>query len=171
MSRSSPLWKRPPERSAEAVWAVAHDVIGRGGQVRLEDVAEATGIPRATVYYYFPGRDPFVEWVVTEELRRAERELGDDPLAELFERWRSRPTVAARLTDAATEPTDEWRALVVAVARRLGTPRVTTADEARANALLGAVLTSAVQATTPAAARRGLAAVRTLARAAGAGAG
>ena len=167
MVSSRPLWKRPPERSADAIWDIADGVIGRNGQVRLEDVSDATGIPRATVYYYFPGRDPFVEWVVREELERATRELGDDPLGQLFERWRTRPSVAARVADAAT--TDEWRSLIVAVARRLQSGKVSAADEARANALLGAVLTSALRAATPAAARRALAAVRELATGGAAG--
>ena len=147
---------------------MADDVIGPGGQVRLEDVSEATGIPRATVYYYVPGRDPFVEWVVREELLRAVEALGDDPVEALFERWRSRPRVAARLTDAAAS--DEWRALVVAVAERRRAGRVSAADEAVANALVGAVLTSALRSSTPSSARRGLAAVRAIAHAA-AGAG
>ena len=152
MPASSPHWKRPPETSAEAIWEIADAVLGPNGQVRLEDVAEATGIPRATVYYYFPGRDPFVQWLVHEELDRAATAVQNAGTAEravlaLFDRWRSRPAVARRLLDGVGS--EAWSALRVALGGALGGATdgdrpARRRDIAAVDALLGAVLASAL---------------------------
>jgi AcrR family transcriptional regulator len=155
MTPSRPHWKRPPPSSLDAIWEVADDVLGPNGQVRLEDVSEATGIPRATVYYYFPGRDPFVQWVVHEELERAAElvvpgvELQAVAVL-LFERWRARPSVARRLLDGVGD--DGWEALVRCIAHATaGRRRVGRRDRVAAEALLGAILTSALSPSATAA--------------------
>ena len=148
MTASSPHWKRPPAASVEAIWEAAATVLGPNGQVRLEDVSDATGIPRATVYYYFPGRDPFVQWVVHEELERARAVLDAGSIERtaltLFDRWRRSPALARRLFDGVGS--EGWAALVGSVAVTLaGTERrPTRRHRSTAGALVGAVLASAL---------------------------
>ena len=155
------MWKRPPQATVETIWDLADRVLGVNGQVRLEDITDATGIPRATVYYYFPGRDAFVAWVVEEELRRAAADVAqiDSSTAGLLQsrraaqvlvdRWRERPNVAARLLDgmntaAGIALTDELaRRLSPASSRRRPRPGETASAIALATAALGLAVAAA----------------------------
>lgn len=42
---------------------------GRGfDAVRMEDLAAATGVPRATLYYHFSGKEAVLEWLLRSTL-------------------------------------------------------------------------------------------------------
>lgn len=54
-----------PEGIAERLEAAAAVFADHGfDQTRIEDVAEATGIPRATLYYYFAGKEDILAWLL-----------------------------------------------------------------------------------------------------------
>lgn len=66
---SSPKIRTPPAALAEKLYEAAADLTPNG-PVGVEEVARRAGIPRATLYYYFPGRDSLLVWVTLQDLRR-----------------------------------------------------------------------------------------------------
>lgn len=59
--------KTPPEAIAERLIAAADAL---GVNVSIDEIAEAAEIPRATLYYYFSGKDDLVAFFVNEKLSR-----------------------------------------------------------------------------------------------------
>ncbi|MDQ1566778.1 MAG: TetR/AcrR family transcriptional regulator [Actinomycetota bacterium] len=58
-----------PEGMAERLDAAAWVFADQGfDQTRIEDLAEATGIPRATLYYYFAGKEDILAWLLRRML-------------------------------------------------------------------------------------------------------
>jgi AcrR family transcriptional regulator len=53
------------ERLDAAAWVFADQGFD---QTRIEDLAEATGIPRATLYYYFAGKEDILAWLLRRML-------------------------------------------------------------------------------------------------------
>lgn len=66
---SDTLMREPPAEIAERLYA-AGGALTPNGDLRVEDVALAAEVPRATLYYYFPGRDALMDWLTLEALRR-----------------------------------------------------------------------------------------------------
>jgi len=62
--------KRPPEDLAAKIRAVSDQFLGTGMAVTVDDVAIAADVPRATLYYYFAGRDDLVNFFLTDHLDR-----------------------------------------------------------------------------------------------------
>lgn len=62
--------KKVPEDLRERLFAVADGVLAQGPDVRIDEVAEEAGIPRATLYYYFSGKDDLVTFLMEEKLDR-----------------------------------------------------------------------------------------------------
>lgn len=65
-SRRKVIWVRAtPRWLVESEEAVA-EVFARLGYdgTRMEDLAEATGVPRATLYYHFSGKDAVLGWLM-----------------------------------------------------------------------------------------------------------
>lgn len=71
MAKNAPesLLRQPPAEIAERLYVAGADITP-GGSVRVEDVARRAQIPRATLYYYFPGREALMDWLTLEALRR-----------------------------------------------------------------------------------------------------
>jgi TetR/AcrR family transcriptional regulator len=58
-----------PDSIAERLDAAARVFADHGfDQTRIEDVAEATGVPRATLYYYFAGKEDILAWLLRRML-------------------------------------------------------------------------------------------------------
>jgi AcrR family transcriptional regulator len=58
-----------PEGIAERLEAAAAVFADHGfDQTRIEAVAEATGVPRATLYYYFAGKEDILAWLLRRML-------------------------------------------------------------------------------------------------------
>lgn len=55
--------RRLPDDIDARLRAVAHRFAAEAGELRLADVAEASGIPRATLYYHFSGRDELLAYL------------------------------------------------------------------------------------------------------------
>ena len=62
--------KKIPEDLAERLYAVGDRFLADGPDVRLDQVAEVVGVPRATLYYYFSGKDDLVSFLMGEKLDR-----------------------------------------------------------------------------------------------------
>lgn len=60
--------KKPPEDLAEKLIAASSQFAGTGLDVSIDDVAQASGIPRATLYYYFAGKDDLLNFYLSEKL-------------------------------------------------------------------------------------------------------
>ena len=58
-----------PEGIADRLEAAARVFADQGfDQTRIEDLAEVTGIPRATLYYYFAGKEDILAWLFRQML-------------------------------------------------------------------------------------------------------
>lgn len=66
---SHSLTRDPPADIAERLYAAGADLTP-GGAWRLEDLARDADVPRATLYYYFPGRDAVMDWLTRQALKR-----------------------------------------------------------------------------------------------------
>lgn len=147
---------------------------------KMEDIAAATGIPKATLYYYFDGKEAILAFLFTEILDEVERSVGEALAAEgsaadrlraailahlrVFEafpaasralqfdlgRAARTPLIAAR-TDAAF--VDPIRALLVEGAAD-GSLRPVAHPRLVATAILGAITTTGINALTVAPRRR-----------------
>ena len=63
--------KQPPVDLAERLWQVSDKILDLGNEVRIEELAELSGVPRATIYYYFSGRDDVMSFLLTQKVERA----------------------------------------------------------------------------------------------------
>ncbi|MEO1064941.1 MAG: TetR/AcrR family transcriptional regulator [Actinomycetota bacterium] len=62
--------KKVPEDLAAKLYAQGDRFLADGAAVRLDEVAGVVGVPRATLYYYFSGKDDLVSFLMTEKLSR-----------------------------------------------------------------------------------------------------
>jgi len=63
--------KQPPADLAERLWQVSDRFLALGSDLKIDDLAELTGVPRATIYYYFSGRDDVMSFLLAEKVERA----------------------------------------------------------------------------------------------------
>ncbi|WP_370382827.1 TetR/AcrR family transcriptional regulator [Catenulispora sp. GAS73] len=61
--------KTPPVDLSQRLLDVSEDVLAPDPALRLEDVARLVGASRATLYYYFSGRDDLLSFLLTEHMR------------------------------------------------------------------------------------------------------
>ncbi len=62
--------KVPPPELAERLWAVSDQVLQPGTEMKIDDLAALAGIPRATLYYYFAGKDDLFDYLLAQKLQR-----------------------------------------------------------------------------------------------------
>jgi AcrR family transcriptional regulator len=62
--------KVPPPELAERLWQASDQVLAPGTDIRIDDLAELAGVPRATLYYYFSGKDDVIAFLLTQKLQR-----------------------------------------------------------------------------------------------------
>jgi AcrR family transcriptional regulator len=62
--------KAPPAELAERLWEVSDQILAPGTDMRIDDLAELAGVPRATLYYYFSGKDDVLSFLLTQKLQR-----------------------------------------------------------------------------------------------------
>jgi AcrR family transcriptional regulator len=62
--------KAPPPELAERLWAVSDQILAPGTDMKIDDLAALSGIPRATLYYYFSGKDDVFAFLLAQKLQR-----------------------------------------------------------------------------------------------------
>jgi AcrR family transcriptional regulator len=62
--------KTPPPDLAERLWAVGDQVLEPGTDMKIDDLAALAGVPRATLYYYFSGKDDVFAFLLAQKLQR-----------------------------------------------------------------------------------------------------
>lgn len=63
--------KQPPPDLAQRLWDVSDEFLELGSDVKVDDLAELSGVPRATIYYYFSGKEDVLAFLLAEKVRRA----------------------------------------------------------------------------------------------------
>ena len=63
--------KQPPADLAERLWQVSDRFLALGSELKIDELAELTGVPRATIYYYFSGRDDVMAFLLAQKVERA----------------------------------------------------------------------------------------------------
>ncbi len=94
MSKAGPYdeaVKTPPPTLAERLVSASEEVLRPDREMRLEDVAALVGSKRATLYYYFSGREDLIAFLLTEHLAAAAQAIktASDTQASPAERLRS----------------------------------------------------------------------------------
>ena len=62
--------KAPPAELAERLWEASDEILKPGVDMRIDDLAALVGVPRATLYYYFSGKDDVFEFLLAQKLHR-----------------------------------------------------------------------------------------------------
>ena len=62
--------KAPPAELAERLWDASDEILKPGVDMRIDDLAALVGVPRATLYYYFSGKDDVFEFLLAQKLQR-----------------------------------------------------------------------------------------------------
>jgi len=60
--------KQPPEDLAKKLIDASNQFAGTGLDLSIDEVAQAADVPRATLYYYFSGRDDLVDFYLSYKL-------------------------------------------------------------------------------------------------------
>lgn len=60
--------KTPPEQLATRLFDASERILRLESEVKFDEVAATVGVPRATLYYYFSGRDDLTEYLLTRHL-------------------------------------------------------------------------------------------------------
>ena len=60
--------KQPPDDLVDKLIEASNQFTGTGLDVTMDEVAQAADVPRATLYYYFSGRDDLVNFYLTHKL-------------------------------------------------------------------------------------------------------
>jgi TetR/AcrR family transcriptional regulator len=69
--------KRPPADLADRLWEHGDTLLAPGENASIDQVATATDIPRATLYYYFSGKDDIVGFLLSQKLERGTKAIAD----------------------------------------------------------------------------------------------
>jgi TetR/AcrR family transcriptional regulator len=62
--------KKVPEDLAEKLYSVGDQFLAQGGEARVDQIVEELGIARATLYYYFSGKDDLITFFMQEKMER-----------------------------------------------------------------------------------------------------
>jgi AcrR family transcriptional regulator len=122
MARPDPdaLMREPPHEIAEALYAHG-SALTAADPFRLEDLAREAGVPRATLYYYFAGREALLDWLTLQGLVREVAPLSGANIsiacAELAETLARHPALTVRLMSALSSNTASDAVLLEADSR------------------------------------------------------
>ncbi len=68
--------KRLPDDLAAKLLAASDQLTGTGLDVSIDEIAQLAGIPRATLYYYFSGKDDLIGFFMQDKLTRMADAIG-----------------------------------------------------------------------------------------------
>jgi TetR/AcrR family transcriptional regulator len=136
--------KKVPEDLAEKLYSVGDQFLAQGGEARVDQIVEDLGIARATLYYYFSGKDDLVTFFMQEKMERIATQVhkakaGEGPALERFEaalratiyEFASNPALCLHLT-IATGRTEAMADVMMAADRAIMAPLRELLIEARA---------------------------------------
>jgi AcrR family transcriptional regulator len=69
--------KQPPADLAERLWEVSDEFLALGSDGKVDELAELSGVPRATIYYYFSGKDDVMSFLMAQKVERASVVVAD----------------------------------------------------------------------------------------------
>ena len=82
--------RRPSPELVDQLLGVSDRVLAPGSMAGIDTVSSLTGIPRATLYYHFPGREALVDFLLAGKVARigarideARRRQDENPVAQL----------------------------------------------------------------------------------------
>ena len=128
--------RRLPTAMREKVLAAAELFADRGlDATKMEDIAVATGVPKATLYYYFEGKEDILAFLFSEILDEVGRAIEEAVSAEGTAAERLRAAIVAHLRVFETFPAAS-RALQFDLGRAARTPLI---DERIEDAFRGPV--------------------------------
>jgi AcrR family transcriptional regulator len=68
--------RRLPATLARQIYAAAEPIADNGlDHTKIDDIADATGVPKATLYYYFSGKEEILSFLLADMLRLVEGEV------------------------------------------------------------------------------------------------
>ena len=136
--------KKVPEDLAAKLYSVGDQFLAQGSEARVDQIVEDLGIARATLYYYFSGKDDLVTFFMQEKMERIATEVhkakaGEGPTLERFEaalratiyEFASNPALCLHLT-IATGRTEAMADVMMAADRAIMAPLRELLIEARA---------------------------------------
>ncbi len=119
--------RRLPAALARQVYAAATPIADHGlDQTKIEDIADATGVPKATLYYYFDGKEQILAFLLAEMLSIAEGEVAVAAAAPGPARERLTAVVEAQVKAMFDHPAI-CRALIGELGRAGRVPEIATA--------------------------------------------
>jgi AcrR family transcriptional regulator len=119
--------RRVPAPLAARLYAAAGPIADRGlDETKIEDIATATGVPKATLYYYFTGKDEILAFLLSEMLTLMEGEVAVAVAAPDSARERLAAVVRAQLIVMFDHP-DICRALIGDLGRAGRVPEIADA--------------------------------------------
>ena len=62
--------RRPPDDLAQKLLAASDHFTATGLDISIDDCAKLAGVPRATLYYYFSGKDDLAAFYINDKLTR-----------------------------------------------------------------------------------------------------
>lgn len=119
---------RPVPSAIAAKLPKAADLIAERGldQTKIEELAEATGIPKATLYYYFTGKEEILAFLLRDLLAQVADAVAVAAEGEGTSCDRLGAVVRAQLDVMAEQPS-VWRALVADLGRAGRMPEIAEA--------------------------------------------
>jgi TetR/AcrR family transcriptional regulator len=119
--------RQVPGWVAERLGAAAAVFADRGFEhTRVEDLAEATGVPRATLYYYFAGKEDLLAWLLRQTLAAEAEAVAEAASGPGDARTRLEQVVRAQLGVMAANPAT-YRALLAESGRVGRIPEISAA--------------------------------------------
>ncbi|MET0450823.1 MAG: TetR/AcrR family transcriptional regulator [Mycobacterium sp.] len=116
-----------PASVANKLYA-ASDLIAHSGlaNTKIEDIAAASGVPKATLYYYFTGKDEILAFLLRDSLSLLAQEVADAADAPGSGRERLAAVITVQIAHTMDRPGSS-RALVGDLGRAIRLPELATA--------------------------------------------
>ena len=96
--------KRIPDDLAAKLDPIADDFLAGGDVGRMDAVAREIGVPRATLYYHFSGKDDLVAYFMRDKMGRVTRAIADALASEAEPLDRFANAVRAAAYELASQP-------------------------------------------------------------------
>jgi AcrR family transcriptional regulator len=122
--------RQVPDKLASKLYGAAELIAERGLEdAKIDEIADAAGIPKATLYYYFSGKEEILAFLLNDMLKLIASEVGDAVKSPGTARERLESAVEAQLKVMLQHPS-VCRALVGDLGRATRLPELAIALQA-----------------------------------------